>query len=441
MISEKAKGLRELTFSNDPTHKKEFYQEGRQLVKDFAEKNSANILKKFVALRFLIYPEEVYKEKEKEIETLISIQAIGSIHCIPVVREKLLENLTQMQKRKLRELSTNISQRIKDEYTFVSRWQRMVFWLKKEKNPYISTIPDFLIIDAYGTSDASSVRWYEGNEPKGSSEAALIELAEECFSIIAKVVNDSWEKVIWNKFHPDLFTRVPIFIKIPVMVTFFAKNYYQKWLHEIVPKYPALQRWIEEEENILKEIIKSNKITSALDIGCGWGRHMEILLQEGVNFCAGVDKEPSMIEKASYLYEKFGKDRVFLYLGSATELTPFKDNVFDLVICNTNTFGNIPPEEREKIIEEIFRVLKNNGIFMVSVYANTTEAKELREKTYREAGLRPYPSDDPSVIVTQEGLYSKQFEFEEIESYLKKFKKIENKIDVDRIAFIVIARK
>lgn len=217
---------------------------------------------------------------------------------------------------------------------------------------------------------------------------------------------------------------------------------------KIVPKYQKLNEWIEEEEKVLKKLVKENKImvkenkiTCALDVGCGWGRQMEILLKEGVEFCAGVDTEPSLIKKAKEkLYEKFGSERVRLELESGAELASFKADYFDMVICTTNTFGNMQPKERENVIKQVYRVLKRNGIFMLSVYANTNLSKSLREESYREVGLRPYPSDDPTVIVTQEGLYSKQFDWEEIEKYLKKFKKVE-KMDINDVAFIAIARK
>lgn len=441
MISEKVKGSAEINFSTAPQDKQMFYEEGRRLVRDYANRRVTNVLSKFNAIRFLIYPEEVHREKGKEIESLVSIQAVGSIHCIPIIRERLLSRLTEVEKQRLQELSDRLSQKIEDEYTLVSRWDKLMLKIKKENNPYSCSIPDFLIIDAYGKSPKSSVWWYRGNVPDHSVDETLIGLAEECFRIIAKVVSDSWDSVIWAKYHPDILTRVPVFIKMPVMVTFFSKKYYEEWINKIVPKSQKLNEWIKEEGKILKKLVKKNKITRALDIGCGWGRQMEILLKEGVEFCAGVDTEPSQIQKAKEkLYEKFGSERVRLEFENGAELASFKDDYFDVVICTTNTFGNMQPEERKKVIKQAYRVLKRDGIFMLSVYANTNSAKQLREESYKEVGLRPYPSGDPTVIMTQEGLYSKQFNWEEIEKYLKEFRKIE-KTDVNDIAFIVIARK
>lgn len=133
MISEKARGVVEVNLSADPRDKQMFYEEGRRVVQDYANRWVANVLSKFNGLRFLIYPEEVYREKEKEIESLVSIQAAGSIHCIPILRERLLSRLTEVEKQQLQELSNKLSQKIEDEYALISRWDKLMLKLKKRE--------------------------------------------------------------------------------------------------------------------------------------------------------------------------------------------------------------------------------------------------------------------------------------------------------------------
>ena len=106
----------------------------------------------------------------------------------------------------------------------------------------------------------------------------------------------------------------------------------------------------------------------------------------------------------------------------------------------TNTFGNMTEEVRQKTMSEIYRVLKHGGTFILSVYRDSPIARETREKSYIEVGLRPYPVDDPSVVMTQEGLSSKEFTYREINNYLKQFKNIE-RTEVNEFAFIVKADK
>lgn len=459
-IAERSRGVEEVIFSEEPTNKQEFYENGCKLVQDIASKSVTNILTQFNALRIFIYPEKVYREKEKEIKSLILMQAAGGIHCIPIIREKLMDKITPEEKRKLQELSNRLSQKIEDEYTLVSRVERLLFKVKKD-NAYSCSIPDFLFIDAFVRTKNSCIWWCKGEDPQRSTDENLFGLAEECLQILASVIARSWDDIIWKNYDHNLFTRVPVFVKIPIMTGFFSKNYYEKWLKEIVPKYSKLKMWIDEEENVLKEVVKKNRVTSVLDIGCGFGRHMRLLLNEGVKYCAGIDIEPFMIEKVKELYEIYGCERVFVQLESADQLLSFKDESFDMVICMTNTFGNLQPKGskisskkwdeylaevdklRQKAISEIYRVLKRNGIFVLSVYKNTVDTKTLREQSYKDVGLRPYPINNHSVIITREGLYSKQFDLSEIEEHLKEagFRKIDETKEVNNIAFIIIARK
>lgn len=440
-ISEKTAGPSRLEFSADQKDKEIFYGEGKQLLKDYANELKSNILSKYSAIRILIYPERIYKEKREEIESLISIHALGRIYCIPVVREKLLSELNKLERGTLRDLSKKLSQKVSDEYTLLSRKDKIALKLKRN-HVYSCSIPDFLIIDAYGESlsPAVSTWWYEETEPKYSYNRKIIELAEDCFQIIAKKVIFSWESIKWDKFDPSIFSTVPVILKTDREGDFFSKEYYDKWISSVVPeKHPELKEWIDKEEEILAETVKKEKPNRALDVGCGWGRHMNHLLKTGVQFCAGVDVEPSMLRKARELYEPYGYDRVILKLEDGEDIS-FSNESFDMAICMTNTFGNMKDDTRKKVIKEVYRVLKKGGILVLSVYKDTVYSKSVREKSYMNVGLRPYPSDDPTIIRTQEGLYSKQFTFKDIEKYLRRFKSIE-KIDVNEVAFIVIAYK
>jgi len=442
-ISEKATGPKTLRFSSEPADKKRFYLEGKKLLEDYTNKSVENILSKYSGIRILIYPEKVFKRMEKHIEAIISIHALGRVYCIPVVREELLKHLNALERSTLQNLSNIISQKISDEHSF-SRWDKVVLKLKKN-GPYSCSLPDFLIIDAYAQSlspETASVWWYEGTTPKSNRSKRIIELAQECFEIIAREIISSWDSVIWDGFDETIFKTVPVITELPLEMgyRFFAKDYYKDWMEQVVPRYPKLKQWIEQEEQTLFKIVDKEKPSRVLDVGCGWGRHMELLLKKGVKLCAGVDKEPIMIIKARQLY-KYGNDRVVLKLESAEELS-FNNDSFDMVICMTNTFGNIEKErQRRKVIHEIYRVLRKGGCFILSVYQNTTASKRIREKSYIDDGLRPYPvKDDPTVVKVQEGLYSKQFSPEEIENYLSQFRSVQN-ISVNDVASIFIAYK
>jgi len=440
-IAEKTAGPSKLEFSADPELKKIFYEEGKQLLNNWGNKTKSKILSKYSAIRVLIYPEATYKEKEEEIRSLISIHALGRIHCIPVIREKLLSQLNKLERETLKDLSLKLSQKVSDEFSLMSRIDRAALRFKKN-HVYSCSVPDFLIIDGHGgaLSPAVSVWWYEETKPKSSHDPKTIELAEDCFQIIAKKVSNSWKSTKWDKFDPSIYSTVPVVLEIRGKGDFFSKEYYDRWISSIVPeKYPELLEWVKKEEEVLVDTIEKENPKYALDVGCGWGRHMNHLLKNGVQFCAGIDVEPTMITRARDLYKTYGNDRVLLKLEDAGDLS-FDREYFDMIVCMTNTFGNMRDDPRKKVIKEVYRVLKKGGTFILSIYNDTNHSRSVREKSYVDVGLRPYPSDDPTIIETQEGLYSKQFGYKEIERYLRQFKNVQ-KIDVNEVAFIVKALK
>jgi len=76
-----------IQFSTHPDHKGAFYQEGLAIANRIA---SGQIYPGFFGLRLVIYPEEVYNNFMAEVLSLIQLHAIARVHCIPLVRERLV---------------------------------------------------------------------------------------------------------------------------------------------------------------------------------------------------------------------------------------------------------------------------------------------------------------------------------------------------------------
>lgn len=135
------------------------------------------------------------------------------------------------------------------------------------------------------------------------------------------------------------------------------------------------QRWGEYPENELIRFIARNfykypnrsKI-KILDIGCGTGANTWYIAREGFD-TYGIDKSRVAI---NILKDRFKKEklRCSTYVDSAINL-PFENNFFDGVIeveCLThNTFSDI-----QKIINEIYRVLKVDGKFYSQFFGKET---------------------------------------------------------------------
>ena len=132
---------------------------------------------------------------------------------------------------------------------------------------------------------------------------------------------------------------------------FFSKPYFEIWLKQAHPK---IKDWFQKEIEYLKKNIKPN--SKILDVGCGFGRHIEILAGFSKEV-VGIDNNSDMIRKAKDRLSNF--KNVKLFLQDAQNLD-FEDDYFDYIICLTNTFGNFP-DIKEKVLKEMKRVCKIIG--------------------------------------------------------------------------------
>lgn len=99
---------------------------------------------------------------------------------------------------------------------------------------------------------------------------------------------------------------------------------------------------------------------SALDIGCGTGEMLRLILeQDGSKQLTGLDLSERMLDIAKAKLTPPGG--VVLVQGDSEHL-PFQDNSFDLVYCNSS-FHHYPAPDR--VLAEIRRVLKSGGTFVM----------------------------------------------------------------------------
>jgi ubiquinone/menaquinone biosynthesis C-methylase UbiE len=98
---------------------------------------------------------------------------------------------------------------------------------------------------------------------------------------------------------------------------------------------------------------------SILDVGCGNGKMLELLVKEypAVQAC-GIDLSGKMVAKATGILGS----NVQLLVGDADEI-PWPDNSFDLLICNAS-FHHYP--QPLKSLAEAKRVLKLSGRLVIA---------------------------------------------------------------------------
>jgi len=126
----------------------------------------------------------------------------------------------------------------------------------------------------------------------------------------------------------------------------------------------AEQGFWESEETVINKYFKPKSVL--LDIGCGSGRTTLSLHEKGYKVI-GVDITPEMIDTAKRIASLKGR-YIDYEVGDATNLR-FPENSFDGVIFANNGWVQIPGKEnRQKALEEIYRVIKPNGYFILTAH-------------------------------------------------------------------------
>lgn len=126
------------------------------------------------------------------------------------------------------------------------------------------------------------------------------------------------------------------------------------WQKEIHPQHT----WL------LKKIKESNP-KSILEIGCGFGRNIVFLLDQGIapQKISGVDISKKMIKHAAtYIKNK----KVELLSANVLDL-PFSDRAFDTTFAH-GLFMHVQPKDVQQAIKETMRVTKNTIICVEQNY-------------------------------------------------------------------------
>lgn len=132
-------------------------------------------------------------------------------------------------------------------------------------------------------------------------------------------------------------------------------------------------RWrgLKPAEQAAFDLISSDVRDQAiLDIGVGGGRTVEAIRALSKNYI-GVDYSPEMVS----LCQKQFPDVDFRH-ADARDLSQFEDNSFSLVVFACEGICMVDHEGRLKIMSEVLRILKPNGIFVFSTFNQESHAHD-----------------------------------------------------------------
>jgi 2-polyprenyl-3-methyl-5-hydroxy-6-metoxy-1,4-benzoquinol methylase len=158
-----------------------------------------------------------------------------------------------------------------------------------------------------------------------------------------------------------------------------------KWTGERLETFVINDTMIEHLHRyaLVKGLVKDKVI---LDIACGEGYGSNLLAQEA-KLVIGVDIDKETVKAAQGKYKK----KNLTYQVGSTSNIPCEDNFFDIVV----SFETIEHHnEHEQMIAEIKRVLKPEGILIISTpdkkqysdipnYQNPFHIKEMYEKEFK----------------------------------------------------------
>ena len=141
-------------------------------------------------------------------------------------------------------------------------------------------------------------------------------------------------------------------------------NYYNKFNED---KRLTHRHGIVEYTTTMKYInyyLKKYKFNKVLEVGAGTGRY-SINLSD-----MGYDVTAIELVKHNLMTLKAKNNSVKAILGNATNLSMFKDKTFDMVLIFGPLYHLINEDDKIKAIMEAKRVLKDDGIIMISYYMN-----------------------------------------------------------------------
>lgn len=122
------------------------------------------------------------------------------------------------------------------------------------------------------------------------------------------------------------------------------------------PVRATLQRQVETPLLIGSRVTLNGQ--HVLEVGCGWGLGIEILLTLGAAHVSGFDLDPAMVVLAHQRVVKYG-DRASVFVGDA-ETIAAPDATFNAVV-DYGVIHHIP--NWRQALKEIGRVLKPGGVF------------------------------------------------------------------------------
>ena len=119
---------------------------------------------------------------------------------------------------------------------------------------------------------------------------------------------------------------------------------------------------MERERDFFMELVRLHNVTSALDIGCGTGHHMKMIIEAGISV-TGLDPSAGLLKEAEKNLR--GLETSYrLHKGSFMSIPETFRGTAELIYSVGNTIPHIMTEDELRAgFENVRRALKPGGIF------------------------------------------------------------------------------
>ncbi len=174
----------------------------------------------------------------------------------------------------------------------------------------------------------------------------------------------------------------------------------------------------------ITKMLKEHGLTSVLDLGCGRGRHVLHMAQQGLRV-SGMDNAPTALKLTKQLMdmEQLGVD---LILADMRQPLPFENDSFDAVL-STQVIHHALLAIVIQTANEIQRVVRKGGMILISVPA---------WRAIEDDSPQPNEIEPHTFIPTsgdEEGLPHHLFTLEEFRDIFPQFEVIDLQVIDDRI--------
>ncbi len=209
-------------------------------------------------------------------------------------------------------------------------------------------------------------------------------------------------------------------------------NDYHNQLLKALPE--SYQDWFKKEKEYLEKHVSKN--SSVLEVGCGDGRSIFDLLPMTENI-TGIDHDEKAIQEISRRFIDYPSIK---FIKADAEHLPFENDSFDHVICMTS-FANFANKKFE-ILEEMKRVLKDDGKIIISVFSQNSLPE--RMNVYKNLDVPIKEIKENGTVIFDESLgdnISEQFTKNQLEEIFQKTNLNINDITEVSIAYLCTLSK